>query len=139
MGPLFGAEPQGIWGGGGVWQGEDFPLSDCGEALIFFAPSRCGLRPALMAEAAPRQDMVGIGDKLLPLTARAGRGLQDRIAATSSITLTCERKCPHVTRGSGFDWRVKERFTPRVVTCSCRCSDLPSQLNLSAGSNTWMR
>jgi len=32
------------------------------------------MRPAVTAEMAHGQDMVGIGDKLLPLTARAGRG-----------------------------------------------------------------
>ena len=42
-----------------------------------------------MAEAAHGQDMVGFGDKLLPLTGRR-EGLRDRSAATSSITLTCE-------------------------------------------------
>jgi len=58
------------------------------------------------------QDMVGISDKLLPLTGGgAGNG------ATSSITLTCGTEASPPERGSRPDGWVNERFTLRVVTC----------------------
>src|SRR5262249_35574994 len=63
---------------------------------------------------APGQDMVGFGDKLLPLTGTAGGA---RTAATSSITLTCGTEASPPERGSRSDGWVNERFTLRVVTC----------------------
>src|SRR5262249_31462285 len=64
------------------------------------------------AKMAPGQDMVGIVDKLLPLT-----GGEAGNAATSSITLTCGTEASPPERGSRSDGWVNERFTLRVVTC----------------------
>src|SRR6516165_8786879 len=60
------------------------------------------------------QDIVGIGDKLLPHTGRVGGA---RHAATSSIILTCGTEASPPQRGSRSDGWVKKRFTQRVVTC----------------------
>jgi hypothetical protein len=94
---------------------EDCPLTPCRTALFRSKPLKTCARPS-DPKVAARQDMVGIVNRVLPLTGRLG-GAQDRSTVTSSITLSCEPKRPRVARGSGFDWRVKRRFTLRVVTC----------------------
>ena len=51
-------------------------------------------------------------------TGMGGEEARDRSAATSSITLSCEPKRSRLCGGDHWsDWRVKQRFTLRVVTC----------------------
>jgi len=74
MGPLYRAEfPQrdrasGL--GSGI-RDEDSPLSACGRVLIS-VQALAGLRTAVMAEMAHGQGLVGIVNRVLPLTGRAG-------------------------------------------------------------------
>ena len=79
------------------------PLRFVAEMAVAFGP----VRPT-------RHDVAGIVYKYLPLTGWAGGA---RNAATSSIILTCAPMPPPPQRGSRSEWRVKKRFTLRVVTC----------------------
>jgi hypothetical protein len=70
-----------------------------------------------MAELVHGQDIVGIVDKVLPLTGGAG-GVPRPKRGHLHRSLTCGTETsPREGRGSRSDWRVKQRFTPRVVTC----------------------
>ena len=83
--------------------------------------------------------MVGIGDKLLPLTGTAGAA---RNGAVSSNTLTCGTEASPPERGSRPDGWVKKRFTLRVVTCRnlVAASTLRGGQGLALfNGTTWMR
>ena len=91
---------------------------------------------------AHRQDMVGIVDRMLPLTGRAGGAPRPKRGHLHRSQLTCGTETsPPEGRGSRSDWRVKKRFTPRVVTFlarSDRGQPLPPAL-LCSVPGSWIK